>query len=145
MKIWLIKFSAAFILLLFMIIQIFANENYDKKKAEKLYKQHCSNCHRNNGRGVKRVYPPLKKSDYVEKAGKIELLRGMLFGRSGKIVVNGYKYDGVMTTEIDESLSDSDIALILTYVYVNFNDMDISVSADDVVKARKEGKLPEHK
>lgn len=113
-------------------------------KAKKLYIKECSKCHRKTGKGIKRVYPPLKNADYIKKSNTQELLRGMLFGRSGKIKVNGQTYNGVMTTEIDKSMRDKDIALILTYIYREFNDIGKTVSAEDVAKARKAGKLPPH-
>mgnify|MGYP000246036874 CR=1 FL=1 len=119
---------------------------FDVAKAENLYINQCANCHRKDGSGVKRVYPPLKNADYVKNGNNIELLRGMLFGRSGRIVVNGYTYNGVMTTEIDNNLSDNDIALILNYVLVKLNDItDRIVTEKDVKEARKLGKLPPHK
>lgn len=145
----LLKLSPTNFCLLFLIfILLNIQENLcsiDKEKAKKLYIEHCSKCHRKDGRGIKGVYPPLKNSDYVQKGDKIELLRGMLFGRSGKIVVNGEVYYGVMTTEIDSSLNNEDISMILEYVYRELNNMDVSVKDDDVVKARKLGKLPPHK
>lgn len=122
-----------------------AKEEIDYDKAKKLYKEQCSKCHRINGKGIRRVYPPLKNSDYILKHDTQELLRGMIFGRSGKIVVNGVSYNGVMTTEIDESTSDKDIALILTYVYQKMNKINKIVKPDEVKKARKAGKLPDHK
>lgn len=119
---------------------------FDVARAENLYLNQCANCHRKDGTGVKRVYPPLKNADYIRNGNTVELLRGMLFGRSGRIVVNGYTYNGVMTTEIDNNLSDSDIALILNYVYVKLNDIiDRPVTEKDVKEARKLGKLPPHK
>ncbi len=119
--------------------------SYNKEKAKKLFIEHCSKCHRKDGRGIKGVYPPLKNSDYVQKGDKIELLRGMLFGRSGRIVVNGEVYYGVMTTEIDSTLNNEDISMILEFVYRELNSMDVQVSSDDVIKARKLGKLQPHK
>ncbi len=137
-------FSLIFFLLL-VLIPVFSFQNYDRERARKLYIEQCSKCHRKDGRGIKGVYPPLKNSDYVQKNDKIELLRGMIFGRSGRIVVNGEVYYGVMTTEIDKSLSDSDIALILQYVFIELNNMQVTVTEADVKKARILGKLPEHK
>ncbi len=119
--------------------------SFDKEKAKKLYIEQCSKCHRKDGRGIKGVYPPLKNSDYVQNGDKIELLRGMIFGRSGRIIVNGEVYYGVMTTEVDKNLKDEDIAMILEYVYKELNNLDIKVTAEDVVKAKKLGKLPPHK
>jgi mono/diheme cytochrome c family protein len=102
-------------LLLFSIFY----SNVDLIKGKELYIEHCSKCHRKDGRGIKRVYPPLKKADYIKNNDKIELLRGMLFGRSGSITVNGVTYNGVMITEIDQSVSDYDAAQIMNYVYKN--------------------------
>ncbi len=131
-------------LMLFFIVNLLSDD-YDKEKARKLFIEQCSKCHRKDGRGIKGVYPPVKNSDYIQKGDKIELLRGMIFGRSGKIVVNGEVYYGVMITEIDKNLSDSDVALILEYVLKELNGMNVEVTEKDVVKARKEGKLPVHK
>jgi mono/diheme cytochrome c family protein len=136
----------AVILFTFVILfALLANEKEDLQRGKKLYIEQCSKCHRKNGKGIKTVYPPLKNSDYIKNGDKIELLRGMLFGRKGKITVNGYTYQGVMTTEIDKSLSDRDIALILNYVYKVLNKMDVQTTAEDVKKARKAGKLKSHK
>lgn len=132
--------STAFVSITFLTI-VFA-ETYDKSRAQNLYINQCSKCHRKDGRGIKGVYPPLKNSDYVRNGDKIELLRGMLFGRNGKIIVNGEVYYGVMTTEVDQNLSNSEIALILVYVYKEMNNINTSVTADDVVRAKKLGKLP---
>lgn len=116
----------------------------DLDRGKELYIDHCSKCHRKSGKGIRRIYPPVKNADYIKNGDAEELLRGMLFGRSGKIVVNGVTYNGVMTTEVDESLTDKDIALILTYVYQELNGMVKIVSEEDVEKARKAGKLPDH-
>lgn len=119
--------------------------SYDINKAKDLYVKHCSKCHRKNGTGIKNVYPPLKNADYIQNGNTIELLRGMLFGRSGSIVVNGVKYEGVMLTEIEGNVPDEDIALLLTYIYNEFNSINKIVKVEDVKKARKSGKLPPHK
>ena len=137
----MLKIPAILLFSVILIFTLFAGEKDDLKRGKKLYIQQCSKCHRKNGKGIKTVYPPLKNADYVRKGDKIELLRGMLFGREGKITVNGYKYQGVMTTEIDKSLSDRDITLILNYVYKKLNKLDIKTTVDDVKKARKAGKL----
>jgi mono/diheme cytochrome c family protein len=127
------------------VFNLSSNAGIDLKKADALYKKHCSKCHRNNGEGIKKVYPPIKNADYIKNSNTEELLRGMLFGRTGKVIVNGVTYNGVMTTEIDGNVGDEDIALILSYVYQNFNGIPTVVKATDVKKARKAGKLPAHK
>ena len=138
-----------FILLLLISSLLFIDSNakniIDWGKAEDLYIYQCANCHRKNGNGIKNVYPPLKNSDYIQKQDNIELLRGMMFGRSGKIVVNGVTYQGVMITEVSKSLSNYDIGLILTYILQKMNGISRTVSETDVKEAKKAGKLPVHR
>lgn len=143
-KIYLIILS---LILITYITELSSNTNrpYDIARAEKLYIDQCSKCHRKNGTGIRRVYPPLKNADYIANNSVEELLRGMLFGRSGRIVVNGVTYNGVMETEVDKTLSDYDIGLILTYVLWEFNNIQKIVTPEDVQSARKAGKLPVHK
>ena len=141
----MLKFLTITALSFIIFFTLFAGEKEDLSRGKKLYIEQCSKCHRKNGKGIKMVYPPLKNADYIKNGDKIELLRGMLFGREGKITVNGSTYKGVMTTEIDKSLNDKDIALILNYVYKVLNKLDIKTTAKDVKEARKAGKLPTHK
>ena len=35
-------------------------------QGEKLYLQHCSNCHQKGGEGLGLLYPPVAASDYME-------------------------------------------------------------------------------
>ncbi|MBM2815783.1 MAG: nirK [Ignavibacteria bacterium] len=136
------KFFGSLFLLFLFCCYTASSQNYDKNRAETLYRYQCSKCHRNTGKGIKYVYPPLKNSDYIRKETTVELLRGMIYGRSGVIVVNGESYNGVMTTEIDLALSDNDIALILTYVLNEMNGISKVVEAREVQTAKKAGKLP---
>ncbi len=136
--------SVVFVFVLFAV-QLTSQNQYNAARGDKLFVEQCSKCHRKDGSGIKMVYPPTKKSDYIQKQDNIELLRGMIYGRSGKIVVNGYSYNGVMTTEIDKSLSEEDIANILTFVLQKQNGINKFVSVKDVKEAKKAGKLPVHK
>jgi mono/diheme cytochrome c family protein len=108
---------------------ISAAPSWDLARGEKLYVDNCSKCHRKDGKGIKMVYPPLKDSDYIKNGTSHELLRGMIYGRSGRITVNGTTYNGVMTTEIDKNVTDNDAALILTYVYNQLNGINKFVTA----------------
>lgn len=126
-------------------IQSGTNIAWSATGSKELYINNCSKCHRKDGSGIKGVYPPLKNSDYIPKNSTSELLRGMLFGRSGRLTINGTTYNGVMTTEIDASLTDDDIASILNYVYKNLNSLDRISTVKDVKAARAAGKLPVHK
>jgi len=133
--------ALALVFIVLAVDTVKVNSSSAKNDAKDLYIKHCSKCHRKDGSGIRGVYPPLKNADYIRNNSISELLRGMLFGRSGKIVVNGVSYNGVMTTEIDKSLTDAEIADILNFVLNEFNSMPSKSSAEDVKAARKAGKL----
>jgi cytochrome c551 len=83
-------------------------------QGEKLYTQHCSNCHQKNGKGLGLVYPPLDSSDYMTQqfADALCLMR---YGKSGAMVVNGKEFNQPMPGI--PTLSDLEIAEIATYIY----------------------------
>jgi cytochrome c551 len=83
-------------------------------QGERLYIQHCSNCHQKNGRGLGLVYPPLDTSDYLTNNFE-KVLCLIRNGKEGAIVVNGKSYNQKMTGI--PSLTDLEIAEIVTYVY----------------------------
>ena len=79
---------------------------------EEIYNDFCIQCHLNTGEGVSGVFPPLAKSDFL--VNNIEIsIKGLKYGMSGPIVVNGEEYDGVME---DQGLGDDEIADVLNYI-----------------------------
>ena len=96
---------------------------YQKKPLEQsiadgkeIYNDFCVQCHLDNGEGVSGVFPPLAKSDYL--LNNIEMsIRGLKYGLSGPIVVNGEEYDGVMQ---DQGLDDDEIADVMNYILNNW-------------------------
>mgnify|MGYP001381570612 CR=1 FL=1 len=90
---------------------------------EEIYQDFCVQCHLDTGEGVSGVFPPLAKSDYL--FNNIEMsIRGLKYGLSGPIIVNGEEYNGVMQ---DQGLDDIEIADVMNYILNNwgnkFNDM----------------------
>ena len=92
------------------------------------FKQVCAACHQANGEGVPNVFPPLVKSDYLNNDVKraITLIKK---GLSGPITVNGELFNGVMPAL---SLSNEEIANVLTYVYNSFENSGKDVLVSDV-------------
>mgnify|MGYP003684067015 FL=1 len=83
---------------------------------EEIYQDFCIQCHLDNGEGVSGVFPPLAKSDYL--INNIELsIRGLIYGLSGPIVVNGEEYNGVMQ---NLGLDDGEIADVMNYILNNW-------------------------
>lgn len=81
---------------------------------ETLYQKHCANCHQVNGTGLGKVYPPLDKSDFMERNFE-EVVCLLKFGKKGQIWVNGSMYNQEMKG-IPE-LTDLEVASITTYIY----------------------------
>ena len=99
-----------------------------------LYKSKCSACHQGTGDGIDGAFPPLAKSDYLN-ADTDRAIITVLEGKSGAITVNGKKFDGIMA-ELN-SLSDEEIANVLTYVYNSWGNNRTEVSAEMVANLRK--------
>lgn len=83
-------------------------------EGEKLYMAHCSNCHQGNGAGLRRVYPPVDKSDYLD-THFAQVICAMKYGLRGEIVVNGVPYNQAMPGEL--RLTELELAEIATYLY----------------------------
>jgi len=98
-----------------------------------LYMQFCLSCHMHKGEGVPGLYPPLRQSEAM--AGDEEnLIRIVLGGQEGAIVVNGEPYNNIMT-KLD-FLTDQQVAEVLSYVRSNFGNTYAPVSIEKVKEVR---------
>ena len=109
-------------------------------QGEQLYIKHCSNCHQKDGRGLGLLYPPLNKSDYMEKNFE-SVICLMKYGIKGEIEVNGKKFNKEMKGI--SSLSDLEVAEIATYIYNSWEHKRDSIEIKEVSRllyncARKE-------
>ena len=96
---------------------------YQKKPLEQsiadgkeIYNDFCVQCHLDNGEGVSGVFPPLAKSDYLLKNVEMSI-RGLKYGLTGPIVVNGEEYDGVMQ---NQGLDNLEIADVMNFILNNW-------------------------
>lgn len=96
---------------------------------EQLYTKNCSNCHQKDGTGLGLLYPPLNKSDYMDKNFK-DVICLMRSGKNGELIVNGKNYNQPMPG-ISE-LTDLEIAEIATYIYNNWQHQRGLVSVQEV-------------
>lgn len=104
-------------------------------KGKRVYEANCASCHLADGAGVPRAFPPLAKSDFLMK-DKTRSIQIVLKGLSGKIVVNGKEFNGVMPAVV---MDDEKIASVLTYVRNSFGNSGEIVSKDDVKQVRAAG------
>ena len=93
-----------------------------------LYNKTCFACHQANGEGIPNAFPPLAKSDYLNADVK-RAIGVVVHGKSGEITVNGTKYNSVMTKQ---TLTDGEVADVLTYVYSAWGNNKTNVSVNDV-------------
>jgi nitrite reductase (NO-forming) len=98
------------------------------KRGEGIYKTNCMACHQPTGLGIQHAFPPLAKSDYLNK-DKIRTIKTVTGGLQGKVIVNGQEYDGVMPAW---TLSDEDIANVLTFVYNSWGNSGKQVTPAEV-------------
>ena len=99
-----------------------------------LYMQHCAACHLPNGKGVAGTIPPLLNSEWVTGNQK-RLITATLKGISGEIEVNGLKYNQEMPG-FSASLSNQEIAEVLTFIREYFGGLHDQISTDDVAELR---------
>ena len=100
---------------------------------EEVYNRTCAACHQPNGTGIASTFPPLAKSDFI--ADRTHTIEQVIKGKTGEITVNGTRYNSTMPPQ---SLSDAEVAAVLTYVYKNFGNTGAPVTIDEV-KAVREG------
>jgi nitrite reductase (NO-forming) len=96
------------------------------------YMQTCFACHQAEGQGIPNAFPPLAKSDYLN-ADVNRAIDIVLHGKTGEITVNGEKYNSVMTAQ---TLSDDEVANVLTYVYNSWGNKKTEVTPAMVKKVR---------
>jgi nitrite reductase (NO-forming) len=94
----------------------------------RVFATNCSACHQASGQGVPNAFPPLASSDYL-KSGKPKLIKTVTGGLQGKVTVNGKEYNGLMPAW---SLSDEDIANVLTFILNSWGNPGSEVSPADV-------------
>lgn len=97
------------------------------------YAANCAACHQPNGRGVPSAFPPLAKSDFLNK-DKTRAVGVVISGLEGPVTVNGLAFNGVMPPQ---RLDDDELANALTYVYSQWGNGGFVVTAAEVQAVRR--------
>ncbi len=110
----------------------------NRTSGAKIFRQICAACHGINGEGIDGLAPPLVKSEYVSKPiERLGLI--ILHGLTGPVHVNGKRYElnqampGLLG---NESLSDKDIADVISYVTNAFSDYPTQLKAENIQELR---------
>jgi mono/diheme cytochrome c family protein len=105
------------------------------KRGKDIYSDLCVTCHLPTGKGIPGTYPPLDGSDWLTDKREASI-RGVKYGMQGPIVVNGEKYDNIMTPM---GLDDQEVADALNYVMNSWsNNIDEMVTAKEVAAVKKD-------
>ena len=99
-----------------------------------LYQSNCAICHLPSGNGIPNYTPPLIGTKRV--ADKDQLIQTTLFGMSGQIEVKGAIYNDIMPG-FSASLTDEELAEILTFVRTGLNKHTDSITTKDIRDIRK--------
>ncbi|WP_347156529.1 DUF7133 domain-containing protein [Pontibacter chitinilyticus] len=136
------------------IRKVIANTNSAKKnrsaktllkefpKGAAMFASTCQTCHGPDGNGVKSLAPPLNQSEWVQ-GDKSRLISIVLFGLTGPVKVNGHLYkapeiNGDMPgIGYDKSLSNEDIAQVLSFIRQSWRNDAERVTAAEVKGVRE--------
>ncbi|CAM2975130.1 nitrite reductase (NO-forming) [Flavobacterium frigoris] len=102
-------------------------------KGKVVYDKVCVACHQVTALGIPGAFPPLAKSDYLNKDTN-RAIKGVVKGLTGAITVNGKKFNSAMPAQ---ALSDQQIADVFTYVYANWGNNKTVVTTAMVKAQRK--------
>jgi mono/diheme cytochrome c family protein len=101
---------------------------------EKLYQQHCADCHGSQGQGAQGAYPPLADNRAVTMPQTHNLLQTVLYGGFAPDTAGHPRPYGMPPFTL--VLSDSDIAAVLTYIRASWGNGAPEVTALDVNRMR---------
>ncbi|WP_433936201.1 cytochrome c [Sorangium cellulosum] len=106
----------------------------DLAQGGKIYYRSCTGCHQARGEGKPGRYPPLVGTSWLLDDAETPI-RLLLLGATGPMEVNGVVYNDVMPN-LGVTLSDEEIALVLTYVRSSWGNSAPAITKDDVARVR---------
>jgi len=106
-------------------------------RGQAVYAKYCLTCHQVDGSGVANLNPPLIKTKWT-LGSKTVLIQQILKGSSGKIEIDGDTFSNTMPPL--KTLTDQQIADVLTYVRNNFGNKASAVTPAEVKAVRAKTK-----
>ena len=110
----------------------FQNDDLTKSvaKGKDVYTDFCVTCHKPDGTGTPKFFPPLAKADYLTQH-RADAIRSVKLGQKGKITVNGIEYNGTMP---NPGLSDEEVMDVMNYVMNSWGNKSKKLVTLDEVK-----------
>jgi mono/diheme cytochrome c family protein len=101
------------------------------KNGQSVYISYCQSCHMEDGNGLPGVFPSLVKTGNLNDPNR--LVKVVLQGMRGPIVVNGEKYNSEMAPT---DLTDQEVADVINYIRNTWGNKAPFLNATDVAKAK---------
>lgn len=111
-------------------------------KGSQVYMLVCFACHQPTGMGLPGMFPPLTSSDWASAPKPDRLIRMVLHGVTGPIMLNGKPFTTpapIMPPQ-GATLNNEQIASVLTYVRNSFGNKGSVVTPDQVSAIRESEK-----
>lgn len=130
-------FSVVCILIFGFTIKAPYNQQSDQPEGSQLYNKYCLACHQANGKGIRNMFPPLTGNEKIT-GPPADLIKIVLFGLEGPIIVNGREYNQPMPPQA--YLTDKQISDILSFIRSSWGNNAPPITPGNVEKIRKQGK-----
>lgn len=99
------------------------------QRGKEIYGDICFTCHMPDGKGDNAIYPPLAGSDFLRN-NRMESIKAVKYGVSGKITVNGKTYYNYME---NPGLTTKEVADVMNYILNSWgNTSDKMVTPEEV-------------
>ncbi len=109
-----------------------------KRRGKQVFSTLCAACHQADGRGSAALHaPPLAGSDWVQAEGPNRVIRIALNGLTGPVTVSGQQFGEGTMPVFKDTLSDQQVADVLTYVRSEWGNKASAVKIEQVKAIRE--------
>jgi mono/diheme cytochrome c family protein len=109
-------------------------------RGSRVYRNRCAQCHQAEGQGVAGVYPTLVGTEWVTGSDE-RLVKILLHGLEGEIVVRGNTYNGAMPAfgpgPGGLNIGDRDIGAVVTFIRQAWGNNAEAISEERVAEVRE--------
>ena len=99
---------------------------------QEIYNDFCVQCHLEDGKGIKGIYPPLAKSDFLKDIN--QTIYSIKYGLKGPITVNGENYNSIM---VSQGLDDEEISDVVNYILNSWGNSTNKLITEEIVTSIK--------
>ena len=129
-----------FFLIIYLVIFLNISFNLFSKKpiqeslldGQEIYNDFCVQCHLEDGKGIKGIYPPLAKSDFLKDIN--QTIYSIKYGLRGPITVNGENYNSIM---VSQGLDDEEISDVVNYILNSWGNSTNELITEEIVTSIK--------